>query len=68
MTDKPDRIIRESEVLHLTSISKSQLRLLEMSGDFPARRKLSPRISGFSENEVQRWIHEKLHAGADHDA
>lgn len=59
-----DRILRRKAVKDRTGLSDTQLDRLEHRGDFPSRRKISTRIVGWSEAEVQNWIQQKLHGSA----
>ena len=55
----PDRIISESEVIHLVSLSKSHIMRLENKGEFPRRIKLALRRVGWSLQEVRQWVEDK---------
>jgi prophage regulatory protein len=51
-----DRIMRQSEVLYLTGMSRASLDRAEKENRFPKRKKLSPRAIGWLQSEVQAWI------------
>ncbi len=51
-----DRIIREAERLHLTSISRSQCYQLEKRGLFPQRIKLGNRSVGWRLSSIIAFI------------
>ena len=51
-----DRIIREPECAAITGLSRTRRWELEHSGDFPRRKKLSERASGYLLSEIQAWI------------
>ena len=55
----PDRIINESEVIHLVGLSKSHIMRLENKGEFPRRIKLALRRVGWSLQEVRQWVEDK---------
>ena len=57
----PDRILRDQEVLELTGIGKTTRRMLEKEGQFPPRRVITGRLTGYSEREVLAWVEERLH-------
>ena len=54
-----DRIVREPECQEATGISRSTRWRLEREGLFPQRRRLSPRLVGWLESEIQAWIHDR---------
>ena len=51
-----DRIIREAERLHLTSISRSQAYQLEKIGRFPQRIRLGNRSVGWRLSSINAFI------------
>jgi len=51
-----DRIIREVERLHLTSISRSQAYKLEKKGLFPQRIRLGNRSVGWRLSQINAFI------------
>ena len=55
----PDRIINESEVIHLVGLSKYHIMRLENKGEFPKRIKLALRRVGWSLQEVRQWVEDK---------
>ena len=55
-----DRIIRDAECEHLTGLRKSQRYKLEAAGEFPLRRRITERLSGYSLLEVQEWTKRTL--------
>lgn len=52
--------LRLAEVVQRTGLSESTIRRLEKRGDFPRRCNLSGRAVGWSEEEVEEWIQERL--------
>lgn len=50
-----DRIIRISEVMAMTGLSRSGIYAAIKEGTFPAQLKLSVRSSGWLESEVIAW-------------
>jgi len=57
---KHRRIIRLKETSARTGYSLSQLWRLERAGNFPTRVRLSERSVGHYEDEVDRWIHDRV--------
>ena len=51
----PETIIRSGEVERLTTMKRETRRKAIEAGDFPAPRKLGPRINGWSLGEVLDW-------------
>ena len=51
-----DRILREPEVARLTGLGRTTRYLLERSGSFPRRRKISHNAVGWIESEVLKWL------------
>ena len=58
--EKPDRLIREAECRHLTSLSRTQRWRLEQRGKFPKRRHPSEGITAWVESEVLAWLAEQI--------
>ena len=56
-----DQILRKKSVSELTGLSSTQIDRMEDEGQFPRRRKITERIVGWSYNEIQSWINERLH-------
>ena len=56
----PDRILRDDECQQLTGLKKQIRYKLESEGQFPLRRRITERLSGYSYNEVQSWIEDRL--------
>ncbi len=52
----PDRLIRTTEVLRMTGLSRTSIWRLERQGDFPARRQVSGNAVAWLESEVLEWI------------
>lgn len=61
----PDRILREDECRKITGLGRTLRHDLEARGEFPKRRKITERITGYSEREVLHWVNERLHGGGD---
>jgi prophage regulatory protein len=51
-TESPHRLLREKEVHHLTGLSRTQRRRLELTGEFPSRVRLSRRAFGWVEGDT----------------
>ena len=50
------KIIRLPEVIEKTGISKTTIRNLERSKNFPSRLKISKRSVGWYEHEIDEWV------------
>lgn len=59
-TQKEIRLIRLTEVLHKTGLSKATLYRLMNGGDFPKNTTLGLRAVAWVESEVNQWIEQKL--------
>lgn len=55
-----DRILRDAECEQLTGLKKQIRYKLEAEGQFPLRRRITERLSGYSYLEVQAWIDDRL--------
>lgn len=55
-----DRILRDEECQQLTGLKKNTRYKLEAEGQFPLRRRITERLSGYSYLEVQAWIDDRL--------
>ena len=52
-----DSIVLESELrAKILPISRSTLWRWEESGDFPRRRKIGPRLTGWLRSEIEEWV------------
>ena len=56
----PDRILRPDEVEQKTGLRKAVRYKLEALGQFPRAIRISERLTGYSEAEVQAWIDKKI--------
>ena len=54
------RILRLPEVCAITGLGRSFIYQLQAAGSFPRRVKLGVRAVGWLEDEVQRWLSEKV--------
>jgi prophage regulatory protein len=50
------KLIRPNEIQGKASISAGTAYRLEKAGQFPARRRISPRCVGWLESELDQWI------------
>ena len=50
------RLIRIYEVQRVTGLSRHSIRRLEQQGTFPQRRRVSPRVVAWVEEEIDEWI------------
>jgi prophage regulatory protein len=55
-SNQPLRLLRKGDVLALTSLSYAVLKRLEARGEFPRRRMISAKKSGWYNSQVQEWI------------
>lgn len=51
-----DRLIRLPEVMHMTSLSRSQLYRLMTENRFPRGYRISHKVSAWKETEIEEWI------------
>ncbi|WP_069301763.1 helix-turn-helix transcriptional regulator [Neptunicoccus sediminis] len=51
-----DRILRQKEVMHLTGLSRSTIYRRIKSGEFPSQIKLTARLVGWRQSDLQRWL------------
>lgn len=56
----PIRMLRVSQVLAITGLSKTKIYDLQNKGDFPMRVQLSPRRVAWVEAEVQAWLEARV--------
>ncbi|MET4163892.1 prophage regulatory protein [Marinobacterium sp. MBR-111] len=54
------RIIKLAEVIRTTGLSRSSIYRKMSENSFPSTVSLGPRASGWVEDEVQRWIIERI--------
>jgi prophage regulatory protein len=54
------RILRLPEVCAVTGLGRSFIYQLQSAGSFPQRVKLGARAVGWLEDEVQRWLTDKV--------
>ncbi|WP_103096443.1 AlpA family phage regulatory protein [Novosphingobium guangzhouense] len=54
-TQQPERLLKISEVMDRTSLSRAHIYTLMSRGDFPAQRKLGHRCVRWVESEVDAW-------------
>jgi len=56
MPPTPRRILRESEVEHVTGLSRVQRWRKRRRGEFPAAVELGPNSIGYFEDEILQWL------------
>ena len=61
---KPGKIIRLPLVEDRTGIKKSSIYALEKEGCFPSRVRLTARSVGWHEEQIDRWVAERVTIGA----
>ncbi|MFA0554490.1 helix-turn-helix transcriptional regulator [Vibrio sp. 10N.222.55.A1] len=54
-----DRLVREQERFHITSVSRSRAWYLEKEGLFPRRIKLGSRSVAWRLSELNQWVKNK---------
>lgn len=54
-----DRLVREKERLHITSISRSRVWQLEKAGLFPKRIKLGSRSVAWRLSDLKLWVEQQ---------
>jgi prophage regulatory protein len=59
-TTARQRILRLPEVCAVTGLGRSFIYQLQAAGSFPQRVKLGVRAVGWLEDEVQRWLSDKV--------
>jgi predicted DNA-binding transcriptional regulator AlpA len=57
---RPLRFIRKPEINYRTGLTDGQIRRAEDAGTFPRHVKLSHRINGWLDTEVDRWCAARL--------
>jgi prophage regulatory protein len=56
MANSKFRLLRLPAVIEATGLGRSAIYALEARGEFPRRRKLTPRASAWRSDEVAAWI------------
>ncbi len=51
-----DRLVKEKERKHITTISRAQAHQLEKEGRFPKRRRISNRSVAWLLSELHEWV------------
>ena len=62
------KILRLKNVTEVTSMSRSTIYRLMEQGKFPKPIKLSQRIIGFLEEDIDQWIQERYQEGIKHES
>ena len=60
-----ERVVREKERAEITGVGRTPWYMMEQQGAAPKRVKLGPRMVGWRESDLQRWIDERF-AQIDH--
>lgn len=55
----PPRFLRLPEVIQLVGLQRDAIYKLEREGDFPRRRKITPRASAWREDELVKWMNSR---------
>jgi len=58
-----DRLVKDKEAAKITGMCRNTRNSLETRGLFPARRRLSARISGYSYKELMKWLNDRFENG-----
>ena len=62
------KIYRLKNVIEVTGMSRSTIYRLMEQGKFPKPIKLSQRIIGFLEEDIDQWIQERYQEGIKHES
>ena len=62
------QIYRIKDVIKVTGLSRSTIYRLMEQGKFPKPIKLSQRIIGFLEEDIDQWIQERYQEGIKHES
>ena len=54
--DESDRIVREAEARKISGLGRTARWQLERAGNFPRRRAITGRITGYLESELRDWV------------
>lgn len=60
---KPSRLLRLPAVMDLCALGRSSIYAGVKAGTFPAPVRLSARAVGFREEEISRWVAERVKTG-----
>ena len=60
---KPGRLLRLPAVMERCALGRSSIYAGVRSGTFPAPVRLSARAVGFREDEIDRWVSERVKTG-----
>ena len=63
MDIQPDRLIRLTEVMDLTGLSRSTLYRKKRAGDFPESVELGERVVAWWQSEVRAWMASRPKSG-----
>lgn len=64
MTQPNDRILSMAEAAAKVGLSPGTVKTLIKKGEFVPKIKLSARRRGFSENQINKWIAERIGGGS----
>lgn len=64
----PERLLRQTEVMARTGLSRTAIYEMEARGEFPRRRRIGTRHIAWLESEIDAWIAARPVVGADDDA
>jgi predicted DNA-binding transcriptional regulator AlpA len=56
-------IFRKADVIRVTGLCMQTIRKLELSGLFPKRFNISPRLVGWKSTDIYQWINERANQG-----
>ena len=59
-----EEILRISDVVKATRLSRSSIYLLLKDNDFPPPKRLAKKVIFWTEKEIQRWLENRPAAGA----
>ena len=61
---KPGKLLRLPRVVEITALGKSSIYACVKSGAFPAPVRLSARAVGWREEDIDKWVSERVKVGA----
>ncbi len=61
-TEKPPRVLRKKEMLHIVALSDPTVWRMEKDGKFPKRLRLGGNSCGWLESDVLAWLDARLAA------
>jgi prophage regulatory protein len=60
--NNPKRFVRLREVINICGLSRSTIRILEISGKFPAHVQITDKLIGWDYEEIIAWCEQRKKA------